>query len=92
MNPYLYMWTALAVVVLVLAVYRIGLGSHEDLVVHVAAGEAAPPMIQQRRTRKINLLDRWGPALTILAVVYGITLLSVYFYHVWFMGYEIPAH
>jgi hypothetical protein len=92
MNPYLYTWTALAVVVLVLAVYRISLGSHEDLVVHLAASDGPPPANQQQRIRKINVLDRWGPALTILAVVYGLTLLSVYFYHVWFSGYQIPAH
>jgi hypothetical protein len=92
MNPYLYTWTALAVVVLVLAVYRISLGSHDDLIVHLAAGESGIPETQQQRGRKINLLDRWGPALTILAVLYGLTLLSVYFYHVWFKGYEIPVH
>lgn len=90
MNPYLYTWTALALVVLVLAVYRISLGSHDDLVVHIAQSEGALPAIQQQQARKIEFLDRWGPALTILAVVYGLTILSVYFYHVWFMGYQIP--
>jgi len=94
MNPYLpyvYTWTALAVVVLVLAVYRISLGSHDDVVVHLAASDVVePPATQQQRLRKINLLDRWGPALTILSVIYGLALLSVYFYHVWFTGSQIP--
>lgn len=92
MNTYLYTWMVLAVVVLVLAVYRIDLGSHDDLVVHLAPSEGALPVTQQQRTRKINFLDRWGPALTILAVVYGLTILGVYFYYVWFAGYEIPTH
>jgi hypothetical protein len=90
MNPYLYTWTALALVVLALAAYRISLGSHEDLVLHVAKGGGALPAAQQARSRKIGWLDRWGPALTVLVVLYGLTLLGVYFYHVWFSGYQIP--
>lgn len=88
MNPYLYTWTALALVVLVLAVYRISLGSHDDLVVHLAASESAVPPAQQQRTRKIDSLDHWGPALTAVLVVYGVTLLSVYFYHIWSKPYQ----
>ena len=63
-----------------------------DPVVHLASSEGALPANQQRQSRRINLLDGWGPALTILAVVYGLTLLGVYFSHVWFNGYEIPTH
>jgi hypothetical protein len=88
--PYIYTWAAIALVVLVLAVYRISLGSHDDLVVHLAAGDAPTPPSQQVRAHKIDRLDHWGPALTIVAVLYGFTLLGVYFYHVWFTGYQIP--
>jgi hypothetical protein len=89
--PYIYTWTLLAVAVLVLAVYRISLGSHDGVVVHLAPSDVAePPAALEQRIRKINLLDRWGPALTILSVIYGLTLLGIYFYHVWFAGYQIP--
>ena len=95
MNPYIpyrYTWAALALVlvVLVLALCRISRGSRDDLVVHRAAGDAPTPPSQQLRARKNDRLDHWGPALTIVAVLYGFTLWGVYICHLWFTGYPIP--
>jgi hypothetical protein len=84
--PYLFTWAALAVVVLVLAVRRWMVTRHEDEGLHLAAGEASLIAKQVATERTVRTIDRWGEALTVIAILYGLTLLGIYLYGVWLAG------
>lgn len=92
MNAYLYVWSALAVVVLVLAAYRLTIGSHEGRALHLLQNDGALMTEQQELSRKIGAVDLWGQLLTVVLAAYGLALLAVFFYHVWFKGYEVQLH
>ena len=85
-NPYVWSWILLVVVVLALAGYRLVVARREDDTLDVL--EQDPNVIAEQKlmSKKIDLIDRWGQSLTVLAVVYGIVLVSVYFYRVWLEG------
>jgi hypothetical protein len=89
MNVYLWSWAALAVVVLILAGYRIAVGSHEDQTLHLHQSEGALIVTQQKLSRKVTAADRWGILLTVVLAVYGLVLVSIYLYHVWLKSGQI---
>ncbi len=89
MNAYLWSWAALAIVVLILAVYRVAVGSHEDQTLHLHQSEGALIATQQKLSRKVTAADRLGILLTALLAVYGLVLLSIYLYHVWLKSAQI---
>lgn len=83
MNVYIWSWVALAIVVLILAVYRIAVASHEDETLHLHQNEGALIAAQQKLSRKVTAADRWGMLLTIVLALYGLVLLGNYLYHIW---------
>ena len=86
MMPYVYGWAVLAVIVVVLALRRIRVARHDDTTVHLADTEAALVTQQAAVGRQLRAIDRWGQWLTVIAVLYGLTLLGIYFYGVWLAG------
>jgi hypothetical protein len=89
---YIVGWALLAIVVLVLAAYRISLDHREDDVLHLATTEAGMVGQQSVLAAKIKKVTRWGEALTVLAVVYGVTLLAVWAYRAWEQSNQIQFH
>ena len=89
---YVVGWAALAVVVLVLAVYRISLDHREDDILHLSATEAGMLSQQNVLAGKIRRVSRWGETLTVLAVVYGVTLLALWAYRAWEQSNQIQFH
>jgi len=87
---YLVAWAALALVVLVLAGYRLSLSHQESDTLHLAAGEASLIPAQNALAARIKVVSRWGETLTIIVIVYGLVLLAQYGYGLWTSGYRPP--
>ena len=80
--PYAIAWTALAVVVMVLALMRKQIASHEDDSLHLSGG-ASIVTEQVAMAKKLEAIDKWGKALTILLVVAGLALGIIYGMSLW---------
>ena len=78
--PYIGIWALVALLALVLALYRKFVSAHEeDRYVHISEGEAHLIPHQVSINRKLQAIDRWGEILTVLALVAGLALAGVYF-------------
>jgi len=78
--PYAVSWGVLAIVVVVLIIYRKSLTNREDDSIHL---EGTVAKDQVALDHKLASVDRWGKLLTIIAVVYGLALAGIYLYQVW---------
>ena len=83
LNIYFITWVLLAAAVAVLAVYRVRLGSQADESIHLSPAESSMIAVQSKQPALIARVERWGKPLTVVAVVYGLVLLVVWFYQVW---------
>ena len=89
-TPFAVAWAFLVAAVIALAVYRRIVSLHEDDYVHVADAEAGAIPVQAAAAQKLEVVDRWGKILTIIAVSTGIVLGAVYLYQLWFRSLQ-PA-
>lgn len=89
--PYVATWIPLAVVVVVLAVYRSLIASHEDETIHVLEGDAPAVTAQVKLSRKLGRVERWGKILTVIVVVYGLIIAGMYLYNIWQQGAKLPG-
>lgn len=81
------LWTLLAAAVIGLALYRkIAVAPREDDLIHVGAGEERLISRQEATTRKLDAIDKWGKILTIVVIVSGLAIASVYLYQAWIAG------
>jgi len=81
--PFGASWIALACAVLILAVYRHRLSSHEDDTLHVSDAQASRITGQAITAHRLAVIDRWGKLLTLIGGIYGLLLGAAYFYHYW---------
>ena len=84
--PFVIVWIALAVVVIVLIAWRKMVSSHEDDTLHVAEPDSVQEGVlreQKDVARKMGQIDKWGKTLTVIALVYGLILVGVYFCQMW---------
>ena len=81
--PFGASWVALACAVLILAVYRHRLSSHEDDTLHVTDAQASQITQQAMTAHRLAVIDRWGKLLTLIGAIYGLLLGAVYFYQYW---------
>ena len=82
-TPFTVLWIVLALVVLGLIAYRKIVSTQEDETIHLGSGTEAIPAQQAAIAHKLDIIDKWGKLLTVIAVVYGITLLAVYTWQTW---------
>ncbi len=80
--PYAIAWTVLAIIVIVLAVARKSVSSHEDDSIHLSGGEASVSE-QVVTAKKLDSIDRWGKILTVVLVVSGVALAIIYGMQLW---------
>jgi hypothetical protein len=78
--PFTVFWMFLAVVVIGLIVYRAWIARGEDDRIHIADSEMGAVSRQADTAQKLDLIDRWGQALTVVALVYGLAVGSAYLY------------
>jgi len=77
-------WAALTLVLIGLALYRkFEAHFHEDDLVHLAEGESKFIPNQVATARLLDKLDSWGKTLTVVDVVFGLTLVAVVLWNAW---------
>jgi ABC-type uncharacterized transport system permease subunit len=74
--PLLVVWTALALVVLALFIWRQAVSNHEDDSLHV---NGALPQLASF-AQKLDAIDKWGKILTVIAVVSGLLIAGAFVY------------
>ncbi len=75
-------WVALGLVVIALAVYHKMLVKREYISLHVDADSGMVGQ-QAAATHRIDMVEKWGKALTTVEVLYGLGLATMYLYAVW---------
>lgn len=77
-------WAVLTLALVGLALYRkFEAHFHEDDLVHLAAGESKFIPNQVATARLLDKLDNWGKTLTVVDVVFGLTLVAVVLWNGW---------
>jgi hypothetical protein len=84
--PFAILWMLLAVVVVALIVYRKWISKDEEDSIHVMDGEAGRLMQQTVMAEKLNVIDKWGKTLTVVVLVYGLAMASIFLYKAWLAG------
>jgi len=75
--PFIVLWALLAVSVIVLIAWRKMVANQEDDTIHVLQGSVAQ---QVNVAQKLEVIDKWGKILTIIALVFGLILGAAYIY------------
>ena len=78
--PFVVIWAVLATIVLGLAVYRKMVARQEDDFIHVTTDVVAQ---QQAVAKKLEVIDKWGKILTVVAVVFALALVGMFLYQGW---------
>jgi len=77
LTPFLAIWSVVALAVLVLLAMRRLVASKEDDSLHVMHGTVAD---QATVAKKLDVIDKWGKILTVVAVVLGLAIAAAYVY------------
>jgi ABC-type iron transport system FetAB permease component len=72
----------LVLAVLAMFIWRRRAASHEMDTIHVLADEVMIPQ-QVAMAHKLEMIDKWGKLLTVVTVVYLITMGAIYLYQAW---------
>lgn len=80
-TPLTILWVVLAAVVLVMAGYRKIVSDKEDETLHL--GNPSANAQQVTVGHKLEVIDKWGKLLTIIAAVFGLLLGLAYTYQTW---------
>jgi hypothetical protein len=88
-NTFLILWLAGACAVLGLAIYRKLVARREDDLLHI--GEFDAPQVAQQAvvSSRLDVVDKWGVALTIAVVAFGILLAGIFLYAQWQLSLQI---
>ena len=77
-------WAVIALAVLTLFIWRKAVARNEDDNLHVLDGAAAQQTaVQASVAQKLDLIDKWGKIVTLVAVVYGVILGGLFVYQSW---------
>jgi hypothetical protein len=81
--PFVVLWVALAAAVGALAVYRNKLAGSSDELIHIEDTSADLSARQEIVAKKLEVIDKWGKILTVVAAVFGLVLVAAWVYQVW---------
>ena len=90
MTTYLIVFAVLAVAVLALAGWRQMLDLHEDDTVHLADGEEGMIKDQVILAQKVKSVATAGKVLTVITVLYGLSLAGWVLYEQWVGSLKLP--
>ncbi len=77
---HIIIWAVLALVIVILALYRKKMDSKADDMIHVLDAEVAVNATQTEVSKRIEVIDRWGKILTAVAAVYLFAIVGLYLY------------
>lgn len=80
-TPFVVIWACLAAVVLAMAGYRKTISAREEETLHLA--DPSESVHQIDIAHKLEVVDKWGKLLTVVAAVYGLILALAYTYQTW---------
>lgn len=80
-TPWAILWSVLAIVVLVMAGYRKIISGKEDETLHLSSPTANAEQVTVGH--KLEVIDKWGKLLTIIAAAFGVLLGLAYTYQTW---------
>ncbi|HEY1239670.1 MAG TPA: hypothetical protein VGF16_03895 [Bryobacteraceae bacterium] len=80
-TPFAVLWALLAAVVLFMAGYRKTISSKEEDTLHLT--NPVETTNQVFISHKLDVIDKWGKLLTVIAAVYGLLLGLAYTYQTW---------
>jgi Na+/H+ antiporter NhaC len=90
--PLIVLWIVLAVVVLVLFIWRKAVAAHEDDNIHVLDGDSGEKTVEQVAiAKKLDLIDKWGKIATVVVLVYAVILGGLYAWQSWVQNTRIGA-
>ncbi|HEX3743499.1 MAG TPA: hypothetical protein VHW09_06205 [Bryobacteraceae bacterium] len=88
--PLTILWSLLGVSVLALFIWRKAVSTKEDDSLHVLDGASVEKSAQQAVVaQKLDLIDKWGKILTVVALLYGVILGGLYAWQVWVQNTKI---
>lgn len=76
-------WVVLLLIVIALGIYKKSLDSHVDEGLHFGSDEDNLVQAQVARSRRSNLVERWGKILTTVVFLYGVVIAGLIAYHQW---------
>lgn len=76
-------WVVMATVVGALALYRKFISREEVDVIHLRDSEATVVSEQSTLARRLDMIDRWGKVLTIVLIIYGVLIASIWLFYAW---------
>lgn len=85
----LVVWLAIASAVVGLAVFRKLISRNEDDSLHVGPGDSARVAEQAALAHRLDVVDKWGKMLTVIAAAMGIVLVGLAVYEVWMSSLTI---
>jgi hypothetical protein len=88
--PYISTWAVLAVVVIILAVYRVSLARRDDRSLDVLVQDPGVISAQKHALQRIRTIEIWGKSLTVFELVFGVAIAFLYFYRVWQESVKMP--
>ena len=80
-TPFAVVWAVLAMVVVLMAGYRKMISVQEDETLHI--GSPSENIHQVDISHKLDVIDKWGKLLTVIAALYGLLLAIAYTYQTW---------
>ena len=89
LNAFVILWLAAACAVLGLAIYRKLVSRQEDDNLHIGEHDALQVARQAAISSRLDFVDKWGIALTIAVVVFGMLLAGVYLYQQWTVSNQV---
>ncbi len=82
-------WALVVMTVAALAVYRKTVSRGEFDVVHIKDAESALIPEQESLARRLDVIDRWGKRLTVVAVLFGLAILAIYLVRAWDLSNQL---
>ena len=88
--PWMILWAVSTTGVLVLFIWRVMVSRRERAGIFIVHGEEPDLEEQQKVTKSLDRIDRWGKSLTVVSVILLMVVGSMWALDVWRAAYETP--
>ena len=86
--PWMILWAVSTTGVLVLFIWRVMVARHERAGIFIVHGEEPDLEEQEKVTKALDRIDRWGKSLTVISVVLLLVVGSLWAMDAWRAAYE----
>jgi hypothetical protein len=89
--PYIIVWVLLVVAIIILVLVRRSVAAQEDDTLHVLDSDKDKVQEQIKIAQKLEVIDRWGKIVTIVAIIYTLVLIGAFAYLKFVESSRIPV-